>query len=144
MSGFSILILLAFSGSPSPVEVSNDLDAHPWRPAPAPGVAVESTSRVVPQPPAQATTPPQTKSTPKEATASGPWRLQLGALSSPEAANAEKSRLEKILGTGTVEIVLEGSVNKIRYGRFGSKDDAETARAALKSKGVDGFSVLRP
>ena len=105
---------------------------------------MESTSRVVPQPPAQTTTPPQSKITPKEATTSGPWRLQLGALSSPDAANAEKSRLEKILGAGTVEIVLEGSVSKIRYGRFGSKDDAESARAALKSKGVDGFSVLRP
>jgi cell division protein FtsN len=68
----------------------------------------------------------------------------LGALSSPDAANAEKKRIEKILGSGTIELFADGGVNKLRYGKFGSKDEAESARATLKSRGIDGFAAFRP
>ena len=144
MSSLSILFLLALSSGPSPNEVLNDLDAHPWRAAPAAPVAAETTSRTVAQPTPQPTVAPAAKTSAKEVPASASWQLQLGAISSPDAANAEKKRLEKILGAGTIDIFVDGTVHKLRYGKFGSKEDAETARAGLKAKGVDGFAVLRP
>jgi cell division septation protein DedD len=145
MSSLSILFLLAMTSSPSSTEVMADLDAHPWRPAPAAPVAAESTSRTQTPSAPQAIAAPASKPVPKDASAaSASWQLQLGALSSQDAANAEKKRFEKILGSGTVDIFVDGSIHKLRYGKFASKDDAETARAGLKAKGVDGFPALRP
>src|ERR1035437_10265263 len=122
MSSLSILFLLAMSSTPSPTEVANDLDTHPWRPAPAAPAAAESTSRIATPMPLQ--TPKASKDA---ATAPGVWQLQLGALSSPDAANTEKKRLEKILGSGSIEIFVDGSIHKLRYGKFCSKEEAETA-----------------
>lgn len=143
MSTLSILFLFSLSGAIAPGEVMNDLDAHPWRPAPAAPVAAEST-RAGTQATAQAASA-QTPTPPaREVATAGSWQLQLGALTSPDAANAEKKRLEKVLGSGTVDIFPDGGVNKLRYGMFGSKEEAETARAGLKAKGIEGFATLRP
>lgn len=142
MSSLSILFLLALSGGPSPAEVAGDLDAHPWRPVPAAPMTAESTARIGSVTPPLATTPAAKMS--KDPARAGSWQLQLGALANPDAANSEKKRLEKILGVGTVEIVSDGGVGKLRYGRFGSKEEAETARTGLKAKGIDGFATLRP
>jgi|ERR1035437_3112916 cell division septation protein DedD len=139
MSSLSILFLLALSSTPSLTEVANDLDTHPWRPAPAAPTVAESTSRIATPTPIQAP-----KVSKDAATAPGSWQLQLGALSSPDAANAEKKRLEKILGSGSIDILVDGSIHKLRYGKFVSKEEAETARMGLKAKGVDGFAAIRP
>jgi hypothetical protein len=70
--------------------------------------------------------------------------LQLGALASPEAAISEKTRLEKILGAGKVDLLLEGNIRKLRYGRYATRVEAETAQTALKSKGVESFATQQP
>lgn len=144
MSSLSILFLLAMSSSPTPGEVADDLASHPWRPAPAGAMGAETTSRTVS--PSQQVPATAVSRAPAAAAASpaGIWQLQLGALANPDAANAEKKRIEKVLGTGAVEIFADGGVNKLRYGRFGTREEAETARSGLKAKGIDGFAALRP
>jgi cell division septation protein DedD len=142
MSTLALLTILLSSASPSPTDIRDDLDAHPWRPDPAAA-------------PAKASYPPAPGAAPKASAtgvatkdsshpSSGSWQVQLGALSSQDAANTEKRRLEKILGAGSVETTAEKGIFKLRYGRFPSKDAAEAARADLKAKGIDGFSVSRP
>jgi|GEM_PF-1234312 len=152
MGLFSVLVQLALFAAPSPTDVRLDLDAHPWRPAPAapvapvapavaPSAPTETTSRSAPPPPAAAPAPTAQV---KTASTTDPWQLQLGALASPEAAISERTRLERILGEGTVEVLLEGNIRKLRYGHFATRTDAETARVALKSKGVDAFATQQP
>lgn len=118
----------------SPVQVKEDLDAHPWRPAPSsPVVAAPESTRSVPAPePAAAPA------------AAGTWQIQLAALSSFEAAKSEQKRLEKVLGPGRLEVSSEGPVNRLRYGSYPTKEAAEDALEALRAKGIDGFPVRRP
>lgn len=131
----------------TPTEVKEDLDAHPWRPAPsapiaktAPAVVPESVRSSVE--PGKA--PPMASAAPAMSSTSGIWQLQMAALSSPDAAKVEQKRLEKILGAGKIEIVADGSVNRLRYGSFSSKEAAEAARDDLKTKGLEGFLVKKP
>ncbi len=117
----------------TPSQVKEDLDAHPWRPAPsAPAAATDVTKPV-----------PTTEQAPAPA-ASGTWQIQLAALSSFEAAKTEQKRLEKVLGAGKLEVSSEGQVNRLRYGSYPSKEAAEDALEALRTKGVDGFPVRKP
>ena len=132
MSILALAALLFLSNSPTPGEIRDDLDAHPWRPTPAAPVKAESSSTAAPRIGEQ------------PAAVSGTWQVQLGAISTPDAANAEKKRLEKILGAGSVETFADKGVYKLRYGRFPSKEAAETARTNLKAKGLDGFAVQKP
>jgi cell division septation protein DedD len=143
MGILSVFVHLALFCAFSPTEVRQDLDAHPWRPVPAAPVAAESTTSAAPAPfsaPAAGTA-----ATPgKPISPSGAWQLQLGALASPEAAGSEKNRLEKILGAGSVQILLEGNVRKLRYGRFASRAEADSVGVALKAKGVAAFATMQP
>jgi cell division septation protein DedD len=151
MDLLSVLVQFALFAAPSPTDVRQDLDAHPWRPVPAapaapvvaPPATAETTSRAAPAP-ATAAMAPTGPSQGKSASASGPWQLQLGALASPEAAISEKTRLEKILGAGKVDLLLEGNIRKLRYGRYATRVEAETAQTALKSKGVESFATQQP
>lgn len=118
----------------SPSQVKEELDAHPWRPAPSAPVVVA---------------PEPTKSAPAIEPASAPaaagaWQIQLAALSSFEAAKTEQKRLEKVLGPGKLEVSSEGQVNRLRYGSYSSKEAAEDALESLRAKGVDGFPVRKP
>lgn len=139
MSILALATLLFLSNSPSPTEIRDDLDAHPWRPTPAAPVKAESSPNAAPV----KAPVPQTKEQ-GATTITGSWQVQLGALSTPDAASAEKKRLEKILGIGTVETLAEKGVYKLRYGRFPTKEAAEAARTAMKAKGLDGFAVQKP
>ncbi|HQF55857.1 MAG TPA: SPOR domain-containing protein [Fibrobacteria bacterium] len=121
----------------SPTQVKEDLDAHPWRPAPSSPVvaapAAPESTRSVPAPEPAAVP-----------AAAGTWQIQLAALSSFEAAKSEQKRLEKVLGAGKLEISSEGPVNRLRYGSYPTKEAAEDALEALRAKGVDGFPVRKP
>jgi len=143
MGILSVLVHFALFGAPSPTEIRQDLDAHPWRPVPAAPVAAESTTRTAPLPASAPTTGTAVFSG-KTTPTTGAWQLQLGALASPEAAASEKLRLEKMLGAGSVQILLEGNIRKLRYGRFGSRAEADSAGVALKAKGVAAFATLQP
>lgn len=120
----------------SPSQVKEELDAHPWRPAPSAPVAAapEATKSAPATEPALAATP----------AAPGAWQIQLAALSSFEAAKTEQKRLEKVLGQGKLEVSSEGQVNRLRYGSYSSKEAAEDALVSLRAKGVDGFPVRKP
>lgn len=114
-------------------QVKDELDAHPWRPDPA--LAVIGA-------PAQNGTAPKPPGTP---TAVGEiWQLQIAALSSYEAAKAEQKRLEQIPGATRIEILTEGSIHRVRIGAYPSKEAAESAREALRPRGIDGFPVRKP
>jgi cell division septation protein DedD len=143
MGILSILVHLAALCAISPLEVRQDLDAHPWRPVPAAPATAESTTRTAPVP-ASAPPAPTPVSTGKSAPTPGAWQLQLGALASPEAAGSEKKRLEQVLGAGSVQILLEGNIRKLRYGRFGSRAEADSAGGVLKAKGIAAFATTQP
>ncbi|HOX53690.1 MAG TPA: SPOR domain-containing protein, partial [Fibrobacteria bacterium] len=132
-----------FSALPTPAEIRSDVEANPYRPQPAAVVqdsGPKRTKEVAPPIPAPAAT--TTVATAPSVPGSGAWTVQLVAISNPDAARNEQKRLEKILG-GTVDLVVEGPMNKLRWGSFASKEEAETAKAALKAKSVDGFVVHR-
>jgi cell division protein FtsN len=141
MSTLALLTTLLFLTSPSPADIRGDLDAHPWRPDPATSVKSESSST---QASSAKVSTQRAAAKDSARPASGSWQVQLGAISSPEAASAEKKRLEKILGAGSVEIFADKGVHKLRYGSFSTKEEAENARTGLKSKGLDGFAVPKP
>lgn len=119
----------------TPSQVKEDLDAHPWRPAPSAPVATAA--------PEVTKSVPATEQAPAPA-ASGAWQIQLAALSSFEAAKTEQKRLEKVLGAAKLEVSSEGQVNRLRYGSYPTKEAAEDALEALRAKGVDGFPVRKP
>ena len=146
MSIFAALVALSCSAPPTPSEVREDLDAHPWRPAPAKIAASETAATVIakPAPDPVKPAPREAPAAPQPASGTGYWQLQLGALQSSDAAISEKKRLEKILGPGTVEILSEGTIHRLRYGNFASKLEAESARSVLKPKGVEGFPAQHP
>lgn len=135
------------SALPSPQELKEDMDTHPWRPTPGsvakPDSAPAATdSKPKPAPPTAPAMIQSPATSPAASAATGPWCLQLGALSTPEAARTEQKRLEKLVGA-PVEIVQDGDKHKVRTGTYATREEAEAARAALKAKSVDGFPVHR-
>lgn len=145
MLHIATLALVLASTSPTPQEVREDLDAHPWRPSPSAPVATGAISQTTTGTPTSTPTTPTAKAVAVDTVkrGSGPWQIQLGALAKPDAAAIEQKRFEKILGPGTVEVVLEGGMNKLRTGKYSSKEEAELSRSNLKGRGVDGFVVRR-
>lgn len=88
--------------------------------------------------------PATTPETPLSASTGEVWQLQIAALSSLDAAKAEQKRVEKVVGPGKVQILSEGSVNRVRLGAYPSKEAAEAAREELRPKGIEGFPVRKP
>ena len=146
------LIALASLHSFTPSQVKDDLDAHPWRPAPSepaapkPAPAAVVAAAAKPQASPATNAPKAVEAAPPAAvgTPAGAWQLQLAALSSLEAAKNEQKRLEKIVGTGKIEILSEGAVHRLRFGAFATKEAAEAAREDLRTKGAEGFPVRKP
>jgi len=147
-------ILSSLSGLDSKA-LRQELDAQPWRPAPGSTAPVAAPTVVAPTAAPQAAEPPvvapvraaraDTPATPAGAppTASGSfrWRIQLAALGTSEQAQREQIRLEKALGAGSITIAEDGGKFKLRWGNFTSREAAETARADLKARQIDGFTV---
>ncbi len=132
-STFTIAMLAGIASAFYPTEVKEDLDAHPWRPIP--GIMVRDSLAT-----GTATSKPTWPTAWVEKAA---WQLQIAALSSLEAAKNEQKRLETVLGPGKIEILTEGSVHRVRYGSFPSKESAEAAREELRAKGIETFSVRK-
>lgn len=133
-----------------PQTLRSQLDTLPWRPpvdrpAVEPTAAPEAPTREIAPAPTPSVAVPPVK--PVEALA-GPrmdlkqgWQLQLAALANPDVARREQTRLEKILGAGTVGIVVENGLSKLRWGSFPSREAADAARSDLKTNRLDGFPV---
>lgn len=130
-----------------PQALRQELDSAPWHPAPGSVPAKASTDS-----PAHATpSPKDAVSAPASDTPHAPqsvridgravWQLQLAALANPDVAKREQARLEKELGVGTVALVQENNLLKLRWGSFSSREGAEAARTELKAHRLDGFPV---
>ena len=137
MRKLAIALLTACVGclAESPVQATlEDFRSHPWRmPATsaAPAKAEPTAS------PAEATAPSAAS---KSATPSkAKWEIQLGSLSSEDAARKRKEELEAS-APGVRIVALEGTW-KLRWGSFADKKAASKARDELKKKGIDGFPV---
>lgn len=136
-----------------PQTLRSQLDTLPWRP-PVDRPTAEASSAS--EAPARESAPPSPPSTPVIQAASAPpvettpaprmdakqgWQLQLAALANPDVARREQVRLEKSLGAGTVSIVLENGLSKLRWGSFPSREAADAARSELKTFRLEGFPV---
>jgi len=106
-----------------------------------------------PKPPASApksTGPaPKPKAAPKAAppqssfssSATGPWRIQLGAFSQRSSAEALFRRLSGTLGGKQSYLVPAGAVTRLQVGPYPSKAAASAACGSLSAKGQDCFPV---
>lgn len=81
-----------------------------------------------------------TKSSEKTSSGKGNFRLQIGAESDIDAAQAKKAAYEKQLG-GTVDMVFDAPYYKLRWGYFDSKQDAEDKLLELSDFKIQGFVV---
>jgi len=139
-------ILLQLAGI-DPQSLRNELDSLPWRPPAGHVVTTPTAVTASPEDPAKPVAPvvgklPQT--TPPAAArldSHGFWQLQLAALANPDVARREQARIEKLLGPGTIALVADGGLTKLRWGNFPSREAADAARADLKTNHLEGFPV---
>lgn len=120
----------ARNSAPVPVQM-----AGPAAQSPAP-----ATTRPAPAAaPSPAPARPQVAAAPGGATASGPWRVQLGAFSVTDNANRLWQRLSsraELSGKQRL-LVPAGSVTKLQAGGFATRASAESACRALSAIGQD-------
>ena len=91
--------------------------------------------------PASQATPAATASkAPEPAKAKGNFRIQIGAESDVDAAQAKKAQYEKMLG-GTVDVVFDAPYYKLRWGYFETKQDAEDKILELSDQKIQAFVV---
>jgi hypothetical protein len=77
---------------------------------------------------------------PEPAKGKGNFRIQVGAESDVDAAQAKKAEYEKLLG-GTVDVVFDAPYYKLRWGYFDSKQDAEDKILEISDLKIQGFVV---
>jgi len=111
-----------------PGELDKLLDAKPMALA-----AVKPATQGMPGPAAA------TKA-PEPAKGRGNFRIQIGAESDVDAAQAKKAQYEKMLG-GTVDVVFDAPYYKLRWGYFETKQDAEDKILELSDQKIQGFVV---
>jgi len=78
--------------------------------------------------------------TPDPAKVKGNFRIQIGAESDVDAAQAKKAQYEKMLG-GAVDVVFDAPYYKLRWGYFETKQDAEDKILELSDQKIQGFVV---
>lgn len=78
--------------------------------------------------------------TPEPAKAKGNFRIQIGAESDVDAAQAKKAEYERMLG-GAVDMVFDAPYYKLRWGYFETKQDAEDKILELTDLKIQGFVV---
>jgi cell division septation protein DedD len=127
----SILLLLSLpvlAAAQTPQQsLQDDLRNHPWQFS----IASMSASPSVGEGAEEAHPAPQ----------AGTWEIQVGALSSQDAALKRKQELEAVLGTETVRVVPQAGSWKLRWGSFPNRKAAQKGREELKKKGIDGFPI---
>jgi septal ring-binding cell division protein DamX len=77
---------------------------------------------------------------PEPAKGKGNFRIQIGAESDVDAAQAKKAEYEKLLG-GAVDMVFDAPYYKLRWGYFDTKQDAEDKLLELSDLKIQGFVV---
>jgi septal ring-binding cell division protein DamX len=70
----------------------------------------------------------------------GNFRIQIGAESDVDAAQAKKAQYEKLLG-GSVDMIFDAPYYKLRWGSFETKQDAEDKILELSDLKIQGFVV---
>ncbi|MDB5104728.1 MAG: Sporulation domain protein [Fibrobacteres bacterium] len=112
-----------------PGELDNLLDAKPIAMA-----AVKPASQAVTGGPGIA------KAAEPASKGKGNFRLQVGAESDVDAAQAKKQEYEKLLG-GSVDVVFDAPYYKLRWGYFDSRQDAEDKMLELSDLKIQMFVV---
>jgi septal ring-binding cell division protein DamX len=77
---------------------------------------------------------------PEPAKGKGNFRIQIGAESDVDAAQAKKAQYEKLLG-GSVDMIFDAPYYKLRWGSFETKQDAEDKILELTDLKIQGFVV---
>jgi hypothetical protein len=77
---------------------------------------------------------------PEPAKGKGNFRIQIGAESDVDAAQAKKAQYERLLG-GSVDVVFDAPYYKLRWGYFETKQDAEDKILELSDQKIQGFVV---
>lgn len=77
---------------------------------------------------------------PEPAKGKGNFRIQIGAESDVDAAQAKKAQYEKLLG-GSVDMIFDAPYYKLRWGSFETKQDAEDKILELSDLKIQGFVV---
>ena len=80
------------------------------------------------------------KSTEPVSKGKGNFRIQLGAESDVDAAQAKKQEYEKALG-GTVDVVFDAPYYKLRWGYFDSRQDAEDKVLEMSDLKIQMFVI---
>lgn len=70
----------------------------------------------------------------------GNFRIQIGAESDVDAAQAKKADYERLLG-GSVDMVFDAPYYKLRWGYFETKQDAEDKILELSDLKIQGFVI---
>ncbi len=133
------------SGSDNPATAGADY-ARPVTPAPPPAVRPLPVPPPAPRPVAVATPAPRpvmaaTAAPPPAATASGSWRVQLGAFGVAANADAAWNRAKGLLAGHPRINVRAGNVIRVQAGGFGSEAAARAACAKLTAAGNTCIAV---
>lgn len=116
-----------------PGELDKMLDAKPIALA-----AVKPASQSSPTAAAAPKSAEPTASAPSKG--KGNFRIQVGAESDLDAAQAKKAEYEKMLG-GAVDVTFDAPYYKLRWGFFDTKQDAEDKLLELSDLKIQGFVV---
>lgn len=158
------VLMLALSGcggmAPRGGETIQDGSEAPSQPSPGSAVAPPATSKRFEEPGeldrlldakpiALAAVKPASLAQPAGSTAKAPdpvskgrgnFRIQIGAESDVDAAQAKKAEYERTLG-GSVDVVFDAPYYKLRWGWFDSKQDAEDKVLELSDLKIQMFVV---
>ena len=102
---------------------------------------VEVASVKPPKPKATPKAPPAQQTSSFATSASGPWRIQLGAFSQRSSAETLYRRLSGVLGGKQSFLVPAGAVTRLQVGPYPSRAAATAACSSLSAKGQACFPV---
>lgn len=80
------------------------------------------------------------KAAPEVAAGKGRFRIQVGAESDIDVAQAKKREYERSLG-GTVDVVFDAPYYKLRWGFFETKQDADDKILEIREFKIQGFVI---
>lgn len=124
------------------VEIALQKAAEQPAPETRPATSVSTVTKSTPQP-AKPASPAVTKAASAAASATGPWRIQLGAFSKRSSAEGLYAKLS---GSAPVAghpafYVSAGAVTRLQVGGFASRSAAAAACATLSARGQACFPV---
>jgi hypothetical protein len=72
-----------------------------------------------------------------------PFRIQVLSVADFEEAQTKKYRLSQTLGK-PVDVFFEAPFYKLRFGHFGTRNEAKSQLAEIRRLGINGFVVQKP